>query len=178
MGYDFRAKIVYTAHIVRRVLMTVIDPTTVDDKAREEEMTRRLMQHLPVLFLGASYRYPKYSIGGCLLCRNFRRACVARQRGYIEKSQKAHFCLADPESTAQRRDFFGIQTVVKYRKNKRKRVNFNQTYFRTTTGTSAWSWRGSLSPCCSKTSSSDSTPSSRGTRTWCYPSPTAPPPST
>lgn len=32
VGYDFRAKIVYTAHIVRRVLMTVIDPTTVDDK--------------------------------------------------------------------------------------------------------------------------------------------------
>ncbi|CBJ34190.1 conserved unknown protein [Ectocarpus siliculosus] len=32
VGYDFRAKIVYTAHIVRRVLMTVIDPSTVDDK--------------------------------------------------------------------------------------------------------------------------------------------------
>lgn len=32
LAYDFRAKIVYTAHIVRRVLMTVIDPTTVDDK--------------------------------------------------------------------------------------------------------------------------------------------------
>ncbi len=40
VGYDFRAKIVYTAHIVRRVLMTVIDPTTVDDKARGE-ITRR-----------------------------------------------------------------------------------------------------------------------------------------
>ena len=34
LGYDFRAKIVYTAHIVRRVLMTVIDPSTVDDKVR------------------------------------------------------------------------------------------------------------------------------------------------
>lgn len=36
VGYDFRAKIVYTAHIVRRVLMTVIDPSTVDDKVRQQ----------------------------------------------------------------------------------------------------------------------------------------------
>lgn len=41
VGYDFRAKIVYTAHIVRRVLMTVIDPTTVDDKVRQRGYTYR-----------------------------------------------------------------------------------------------------------------------------------------
>lgn len=38
VGYDFRAKIVYTAHIIRRVLMTVIDPTTVDDKVGDPNM--------------------------------------------------------------------------------------------------------------------------------------------
>lgn len=42
VGYDFRAKIVYTAHIVRRVLMTATDPTTVDDKVPLFEMRRCL----------------------------------------------------------------------------------------------------------------------------------------
>jgi DNA-directed RNA polymerase III subunit RPC2 len=32
IGYDFRAKCVYTTHIVRRVLTTFLDPTSLDDK--------------------------------------------------------------------------------------------------------------------------------------------------
>lgn len=47
VGYDFRAKIVYTAHIIRRVLMTVIDPTTVDDKVHGAAHTRT---RVPVTF--------------------------------------------------------------------------------------------------------------------------------
>lgn len=45
VGYDFRAKIIYTAHIVRRVLMTVIDPTTVDDKVRHSAYSDRCSPH-------------------------------------------------------------------------------------------------------------------------------------
>ena len=68
VNYDFSRKVVYIAHIVRRVLKTVIDPSLIDDKdyygnKRIELVRTALKLKLNIYFLSYCYFYsldPRY----------------------------------------------------------------------------------------------------------------------